>query len=75
VLLTKIVDHGGRHGNAVQSLDRWWHPVASGEARDVLHKTMGPASYCCICMGVAIKIASNLPAFYIIGDFVVHENS
>jgi hypothetical protein len=34
-VLQKNVNHGGRQGNAVQALDRWRHPVASCEARDV----------------------------------------
>jgi len=40
--------------------------VASGEAQDVLYQVMCPASYHCICM--AINIASNLPAFFVIVD-------
>jgi len=37
---TEIIDHGGRRGDAMQALARWWHPVAYIEARDVLHRAM-----------------------------------
>jgi hypothetical protein len=57
----KFVDHGGRRGNTAQALSRWWNPLASSEALDVLYPAMRPASYRCIAM--AIKIASNLPSF------------
>jgi hypothetical protein len=63
--------HGGRRGDRAQALDLWWHPVASSEALDVLHQVMYPALYCRICM--AIDIASNLPAFFIV-DFVFADN-
>ena len=62
----KIVNYGGRRGNAVQALARWRHLVASCEARGVLHWAMHPTSHRCICM--AIKIASNLPTFFIVAD-------
>ena len=39
---------------------------------DVLHWAMGPASYCCIRM--AIKNADDLPAFFVVVDFVVCHN-
>jgi len=40
--------------------------VSSSEALDVLYWAMHPASYRCIAM--AIKIASNLPAFFVAVD-------
>jgi hypothetical protein len=49
-----------------ESLDQWWHPVASNEALDVLHWTMRPASYRCIAM--AIEFASDSPAFFVAVD-------
>ena len=58
-----------RWGNTAQALTRWQHSVASSEALDVLHWVMHPALYRCICM--AIKIASDLPAFFIVVDFFV----
>jgi hypothetical protein len=61
VLFQRIRRHGGRRGNKVQALARWLHPVASSEAPDVIHRAMRPASYRLTRM--AIKIASNLPAF------------
>jgi len=64
VFSTKIVDHGGRRGNAMRALAQWRHPVASSEALDVLHWEIRPASYRRIRM--AIKIASNLPAFLLL---------
>jgi hypothetical protein len=57
----KFVDHDSRQGNTAQALDRWQHPVALSEALDVLHWAMRPTSHRCIAM--AIKIASDLPAF------------
>jgi hypothetical protein len=65
VFLTKIVDHGGRHGNAMQALTRWQHPVASSEARDVLYW----ASYRRIRM--AIEIASYLPSFFVVVNLLL----
>ena len=62
----KFVDHGGRRCDTEQALDRWQHSVASSEALDVLHRAMLPASYRCITM--AIKIAGNLPAFFVVVD-------
>jgi hypothetical protein len=46
----KFVDNGGCRGNTTQALTRWWYPVASSEARDVLYWVMHPASYRCIAM-------------------------
>jgi hypothetical protein len=63
VFSTEIVDHGGRHSDAMQELARWRHPVASSEALDVLHRSMCPASYRCIAM--AIEIVVDLPAFFV----------
>jgi len=56
VILTKIVNHGGRHGDAMRALSRWGHPVASIEAQDVLYRAMHPALHRGICM--TIEIAS-----------------
>jgi len=64
VFLTKIDGHGGCCGDAMRALARWRHPVASSEALDVLHREIRPASYRRIRM--AIKIASNSPAFFVI---------
>jgi hypothetical protein len=60
VFSTEIVDHGGRRGDAMQALARWWHPVASSEALDVLHRAIRPALYCLI--------------FFVIADFIVGHN-
>jgi len=65
VFWTKIVDQGGRRGNAaMQALAQLRHPVASSEAWDVLHWAMCPAS--CRRIRMASKIASNLPAFSVV---------
>ena len=60
---TEIVDHGGRWGDTAQALDRWWHPVASSEALDVLHQEIRPASYRRIRM--AIEIVVDLLDFFV----------
>ena len=67
MFLTKIVDHGGRRGNAMQALACWRHPVASIEARDVLYQVMRPASHRRIRMA-RIKIASGSHAFFVVAD-------
>jgi hypothetical protein len=72
VFAAKINDLGSRRGNAVQALAQWRHPVASSKAWDVLHRAMHPALYRRIRM--AIKIASNLPAFFIVVNFIVGHN-
>jgi hypothetical protein len=66
VFSTKIVNHGGRQGNAMRALARWRHPVALSEALDVIHRAICPASYRRIRM--ANEIASNLPAFFVIAN-------
>jgi hypothetical protein len=67
----EFVDHGGRRGDTAQALARWLHPVASSEAPDVLYRAMRPASYRLTRM--AIKIASNSLAFFIVVDsFFAH---
>jgi len=53
-------------GDTAQALARWQHPVASSEALDVLHRAMRLASYHCIAM--AIEIASNSSAFFVVVD-------
>ena len=35
---------GGRRGNMAHALAQWWHPVASSEAMEVLHRVMRPSS-------------------------------
>jgi hypothetical protein len=46
--------------------------VASSEALDVRYRVMRHALYCRIRM--AIKIAINLPAFFVVVDFIVGHN-
>jgi hypothetical protein len=67
-----FVNRGGRWGNTALALAQWWHPVASSEAQDVLHRAMHPASYGHICM--VIKITSTFPAFFAVVDSVVANN-
>jgi hypothetical protein len=72
VFLAKIVDHGGRRGNAMQALAQWLHPVASSEAQDVLHRAMCPTLHRRIRM--AIKIASDSPVFCIVINSLFAHN-
>jgi hypothetical protein len=46
--------------------------VASSEALVVSYWVMGPAGYRRIRM--AVKIASNLPLFFVVVDFIVGHN-
>ncbi len=58
--------------SGAQALTQWWHPVASSEARDVLHWAMHPELYSCIPV---IEMASDLSAFFVIIDFLLgHHN-
>jgi hypothetical protein len=68
----KIVNHGSRWGNTAQALAQWRYLVALHEATDALCWAMRPVLYPRICM--AFKIASNLPAFFVVVDFVVGHN-
>jgi len=63
VFSTKIFDYGGRRGDVMRALTRWWHPVALSEAQDVIHWAMCPALHCFIRM--AIEITINVPAFFV----------
>jgi hypothetical protein len=67
-----FVDHGGRWGNTALELAQWQHPVASSEARDVLHRAMRPALYHRIPM--VIKITSTFPAFFVVVNSIVTHN-
>jgi hypothetical protein len=60
VFSTEIVDHGGRRGDAMQALARWWHPVASSEALDVLHRAIRPALYCLIFLSSPISLLATI---------------
>jgi hypothetical protein len=66
------VDHDSRWGNMAQALAQWQHRVASSEALDVLHWAMHPALHHRICM--VIEVASNLPAFFIVADYLFAHN-
>ncbi len=65
-------DRDGRRGDTTQALAQWQHLVASSEALIVLHRAIHPASYHCIRM--AIKIASDLPAFSVVIGVAVCKN-
>jgi hypothetical protein len=54
------------------ALSRWRHLVALHEATDALHWAMLIAPYC--PGGMGIKIVVDLPAFFVIVDFVVAHN-
>jgi hypothetical protein len=64
VFSKEIVDHGGRHGDAMQALAQWRYPLASSEALVVLHRAMRPALQRRIRM--VFKIIVNLPAFFVV---------
>jgi hypothetical protein len=72
VFAAKNDDLCGPLGNTARALARLRHPVASSEALDVHYQEICPALYRRIRM--TIKIASNLPAFVWIVDFVVAHN-
>jgi hypothetical protein len=72
VFASKIDDLGGHRGNTAWALAQQRHPVASSEALDVRYQAMLHALYRCICM--AIKIASNLPLFFVVVNFIVDHN-
>ena len=72
VFSTEFVDHGSRRVDVMRALTRWRHPVASSEAQDVLHRAMCPASHRCIRM--AIEIASDSPAFFVVVDLLFAHN-
>ena len=63
MFLTKIDDHGGRHGDVMRALAQWMHPLALSEARVVLHWAMHPALHCRIRM--VVEIVVDLPAFFV----------
>ena len=65
-VLFEFFDHGGRWGNMAQALAQRRHSVALNEALDILYGAMRPAFYRCITM--AIKIAIDLPAFFVAVD-------
>jgi hypothetical protein len=73
VFSTKFGDHGSRRGDAMRALTRWQHPVTLSEAQDVLHRMMRPTSHRRI--PVAIEIASNSPAFFIVVDLMFAHNA
>ncbi len=54
----QYIFHRGQNLYNAQGLAWWQHPVASSEARDLLHQAMHPASYCRIRM--VIKITSKV---------------
>jgi hypothetical protein len=57
-----------------QTLAGWRHPVAPSEALDVLYQAMRmrPALYRHIHM--AIEIACNLPAFFVVANSLLPTN-
>ena len=73
-IFNKFIDHGGHRGNMAQALARWWHPVATSVALDVLHRAMSVSAASYHRTRMAIEIASNLPAFLVLVNFVVVHN-
>jgi len=68
-IFNEFVNHGGRRGDKEQALAQWQHQVAFSLALDMLHRAMHPTSFCRIRM--AIEIASNLPAFFLVVDLLL----
>jgi hypothetical protein len=68
----KIVNHGGCRGNTAWALSQRRHSVALHEAMDALHPEMRIVLYC--LGGMGIKIVVNLPALFVIVNFVVAHN-
>jgi hypothetical protein len=54
----------------MRALIQWRHPVASSEALNVLYRAMRSASYRRIAI-MAIKIASDLPEFFVLTDLLL----
>jgi hypothetical protein len=52
---------GGRQGDTERVVARWWHPVASGVALDMLHQVMPHLAIQRLTM--AIEMAGNRGAF------------
>jgi hypothetical protein len=71
VCFNEFVDHGGRRGDTALTLARYPMAAYSGSqcSLDVLHWAMHPPLYRRIRMG--IKIASNLPAFFVVVDLLL----
>ena len=67
IFYAEIDDHGVRSGDTGRILAQWWHPVASDEALDVLHRVMHSALYCLVRM--AIEMARKVGAFFLSSIF------
>ena len=68
----KTDDPGGRRGDTGQILARWWRPVASNVAQDVLH--WGMCSVLQMWIAKAIETASEGGAFVFHRQFAVVHN-
>ncbi len=68
----KTIDHGGRRGNTARAIAQWQHLAALHEATDALHLAMHIALYRPGSM--VIEIVIDLPAFFVIVDFIVAHN-
>jgi hypothetical protein len=71
-VFNKFINHDGSWGNTAQALTQWQHPGASNEALDVLHWAMCLASHHRI--RTVIKVTSNLPAFFVVADYLFKHN-
>jgi hypothetical protein len=72
VVLNEFTNHGCQEAMRHRHLPQWWHPLASSEARDVIHQAMRPVLHHRIHM--VIKIASNFTTFFVVVDSVVVDN-
>ena len=64
MIYAKIDDHGVRLGDTGRILARWWRPVASRVALDLLYWVMCLAPYHLI--RVAIEMAREAGAFFLL---------
>jgi len=72
VVCAKTDDPDGRRGNTLQIVARWWRPVASNVAQDILHRAM--CSVLQRWMAKEIETASEGGAFVCHHQFVVLHN-
>jgi hypothetical protein len=64
--------HGGCQSDMEQLVTRWWQPVASGIAMDILHQAMHFISHRRTAM--AIEMAGRQGDLFSIVDFIIDHN-
>ena len=71
IIYAKINDHGGRPGDRVQILPRWWCPVVSSVTLDVRHRRMSTLLHRRTHM--VIEMASEVGASFHIIKFIIYK--